>query len=242
MILKEYVPTAEEEEKILIYGKLVERFAKSAPLLDGYCLSEDNCSFFTFKDLGLAVIKNPVTLTYCGYVCVPKQHPWYKVQYSEIKNVNIHGGLTYSAMKHPLVDIFTDMWWVGFDCAHSGDIVPIISGPCRSKEDTYKDMKYTFEEAKKLLEQARDVYTSPTNFKSDTDTTQIETLICDLVYAEKTIGECVKTLEKFKDNDMREEFTSWQSHKLLSHIDYIWRMSRKFPAISFIKIKEFNEK
>lgn len=50
----------------------------------------------------------------CGYVCIPKGHPWHGIDYDKI-TAEAHGGLTYSERG-------TDgSWWVGFDCAHCFD-------------------------------------------------------------------------------------------------------------------------
>lgn len=51
----------------------------------------------------------------CGYVAIPPEHPFYQKRYEDI-DIDVHGGLTFGecSNKH----------WIGFDCAHSGDIVP----------------------------------------------------------------------------------------------------------------------
>ena len=51
----------------------------------------------------------------CGYVEIPKAHPWYKKPYMEI-NVDCHGGLTFGD-KIPI----KAGWFVGFDCNHYYD-------------------------------------------------------------------------------------------------------------------------
>lgn len=59
----------------------------------------------------------------CGYVEVPKGHPYFGAEYDAV-SVDVHGGLTYSsaafgADKDDPRD--GDGWWFGFDCAHAGD-------------------------------------------------------------------------------------------------------------------------
>lgn len=52
-----------------------------------------------------------------GYVCLPKEHKFFGKDYDEIHeltNINIHGGLTFSAQEG-------EYWTVGFDTAHFGD-------------------------------------------------------------------------------------------------------------------------
>lgn len=62
---------------------------------------------------------------FCGYVGVPKSHPWHGKDYG-IGNINdpidliyVHGGLTFANRFGP--PITSDDWFFGFDCAHSGD-------------------------------------------------------------------------------------------------------------------------
>lgn len=52
----------------------------------------------------------------CGYVIIPIGHELYSKDYQDI-NIDVHGGLTfgeYNEKEH----------WIGFDCAHLGDLIP----------------------------------------------------------------------------------------------------------------------
>lgn len=91
----------------------------------------------------------------CGYVGVPKAHPWFGVDYDSVTPhgkapeidehgcrvnddwVRVHGGLTFADRCQPragdegrgvchVVQPGEDdeIWWLGFDCAHSGDWSP----------------------------------------------------------------------------------------------------------------------
>ena len=77
----------------------------------------------------------------CGYVGVPKDHKYYKKEYGKIYfecpdgGPDIQGGLTFSDKCMPNADpkrdichtgniANHDVWWLGFDCAHSGDFCP----------------------------------------------------------------------------------------------------------------------
>lgn len=68
-----------------------------------------------------------------GYVAVPKDHPYYGLGYDDV-DVDVHGGLTYSASgedvleSFPNIDILEgnegnlkDYWVFGFDTCHYGD-------------------------------------------------------------------------------------------------------------------------
>lgn len=67
----------------------------------------------------------------CGYVGVPQGHPWYGVEYDSIPECpEVHGGLTYSdhcsghICHTPAEAANEPVWWIGFDCVHSGDRYP----------------------------------------------------------------------------------------------------------------------
>jgi hypothetical protein len=83
----------------------------------------------------------------CGYIQVDADHPWYGKDYNNV-DVEVHGGLTYT----------TSSGWFGFDCAHSGDLVPrmyALKGGHYSDE-TYKGMGYVVGELIKLAKQAKE--------------------------------------------------------------------------------------
>lgn len=64
---------------------------------------------------------------WCGYVGVPPGHPWHGQPYDAV-SCDVHGGLTYSGRcQGPLCHVpqpgeSDDVWWLGFDCLHSGDL------------------------------------------------------------------------------------------------------------------------
>lgn len=64
----------------------------------------------------------------CGYVCIPKEHKYYKKHFDSIP-VMCHGGLTYG--DHILSQ---DDFWIGFDCAHYGDAYD-FSAACNAYRD-----------------------------------------------------------------------------------------------------------
>lgn len=97
----------------------------------------------------------------CGYVRVPKGHPWHGKDYDSIA-ADAHGGLTFAEPDKechgPGED---DAWWVGFDCAHLGDApdpsLPNKDGYPRVSMfggDTIKTQAYVEEECFRLCEQA----------------------------------------------------------------------------------------
>lgn len=88
----------------------------------------------------------------CGYIMVEDTHPWYGKDYSELSDVDVHGGLTYRGL-------FPTYSWLGFDCAHAGDLIPSVVKmlPSQRERTTYRDMGYVVNELIKLANQAKEV-------------------------------------------------------------------------------------
>lgn len=121
--------------------------------------------------------RHPSSGHWCGYVAVPPGHPCYEKNYSAPWNsdepeanwptsgLEAHGGLTYSDHCNGLICHVPkpgepdNVWWLGFDMAHSGDFSPghahrdPIFG-CRDFE-TYKDAAYVTSEVNSLADQLR---------------------------------------------------------------------------------------
>jgi hypothetical protein len=72
----------------------------------------------------------------CGYVAVAPGHPYHGKDYGEA-DVRVHGGITYADKCQAGGHIChvakpgepDDVWWIGFDCSHSGDFSGIEYGP-----------------------------------------------------------------------------------------------------------------
>jgi hypothetical protein len=105
------------------------------------------------------ILRNPLG-AWCGYVGVPNTHPAYEKSYDDI-DVNVHGGLTYAekcsgAICHiPQAGMPDDVWWLGFDTAHSGDNPPSMRIFKFNPNGTYKDMNYVINETKQLADQLK---------------------------------------------------------------------------------------
>lgn len=68
---------------------------------------------------------------WCGYVAVPPGHPAYHQSYDDVsERVSVHGGLTYAdACQGNICHVPEpgqpdNVWWLGFDCGHYGDVTP----------------------------------------------------------------------------------------------------------------------
>ena len=110
-------------------------------------------AFYVLGDLPCSIWRQSNFGQLCGYVGLPKSHPWYGQGYGDI-NVEVHGGLTWSqheknrngaAYPHET----GDTWWIGFDCAHFYD------------DTNPKDEDYVRGEIESLVHQAAVAYRNP---------------------------------------------------------------------------------
>ena len=114
------------------------------PLNETYA-GEPNILAGIHKAYSWAIIRTPA-LHLCGYVQVPETHSLYKTDYNDCE-LSVHGGLTYGAeAKAPFWG-----YWIGFDCAHSGDFSPRIA-----ILGTYRDIDYVQAECERLIDQLID--------------------------------------------------------------------------------------
>lgn len=75
---------------------------------------------------------------WCGYVGVPPGHPCHGVAADDL-TLDVHGGVTYTGPclpeQPPEEGIChvpepgrpDDLWWIGWDCVHYGDLIPAVA-------------------------------------------------------------------------------------------------------------------
>jgi hypothetical protein len=107
----------------------------------------------------------------CGYVGVSPGHPWYE-KTDEAVEARVHGGLTFCGKCRPDGRIChkvepgepDDVWWLGFDCAHCGDLTSIdrcgVAVCGYSRGDQYRDFEYVTRECRDLAWQAKEAAVS----------------------------------------------------------------------------------
>lgn len=110
----------------------------------------------------------------CGYVGVPSNHPLHGKDYDQAHSaadIEVHGGLTFAGSCHHTPDNTSichipeegepdDVWWLGFDCAHSGDVSPAYDRFARI-HDSYKNIRYVTNEVQSLARQLKQEQTQP---------------------------------------------------------------------------------
>jgi len=104
----------------------------------------------------------------CGYVRVPKGHPWHGNSWDDFEEYPlVHGGITFGEgdvqCDQPGDD---DAWWVGFDCAHGFDSPDPLLMDLKTKtwraemnsrfpdNGTVRSQEYAEAECRSLCEQA----------------------------------------------------------------------------------------
>lgn len=91
----------------------------------------------------------------CGYVAVDPTHPYFKKDYDEpgLKYLEVHGGVTFADNQPGFP---TDMWWIGFDCAHYKDYFPAMPTPMRHFS-VYRTAAYVREQCQHLALQLKEL-------------------------------------------------------------------------------------
>lgn len=119
-------------------------------------------------DLHCLMKRSPASGAWCGYVGVPPGHPWHGKGYDEV-SVAVHGWLTYGEPYSPVTGLWhvpgpEDVWWLGFDCAHTGDYSPafaaLLHNPFADRDfpeygERYRDVSYVRGEVTALAWQVR---------------------------------------------------------------------------------------
>ncbi len=99
----------------------------------------------------------------CGYVRVPKGHPWHGKTDSDLwemeAHINVHGGITFAEPDEHCGKGEDDAWWLGFDCAHSMDGQDLTlphehAFPALLRIGEVRTQEYVESECRKLCEQA----------------------------------------------------------------------------------------
>lgn len=89
----------------------------------------------------------PLLQNYNGYVRAPEG-----VKFVE-HDLAVHGGVTWSDWRLPWEEEDGDHWWLGFDTAHAGDVVPGLEKIGISQHGTFRDEDYVRNECVSLASQ-----------------------------------------------------------------------------------------
>jgi hypothetical protein len=103
-------------------------------------------------------LRHPSFGHWCGYLGVPKGHPWWGVRYDELDpHPEVHGGITYSEDHKPRQEP-DGLWWLGFDCGHLNDYQPLAAEVYPELElftgGEYRSLEYVKLQIRDLMRQA----------------------------------------------------------------------------------------
>lgn len=131
---------------------------------------QDEPDRLEFEHLGFPclILRVPGFGHLCGYVAVPPGHPWHGADLVDGFEIEIHGNVTYASkckgnVCHvPKLGEPEDVYWIGFDHAHAGDISPgeraryaaMSAQPYPRRGGIYRDLAYVRAGCQSLAAQA----------------------------------------------------------------------------------------
>lgn len=135
--------------------------------LNGYVGVEENNSLFGKDYSAKVVVKDVAEIPFNGnYIglLISSLEPQTEIRVMSIDMaLNVHGGITFSSSVLCGIedDLFGNLWWFGFDTAHSGDLKPIMTDIDKkynfeNSDNEYRDFDYVKDQTKKLAEQLKE--------------------------------------------------------------------------------------
>jgi len=137
---------------------------------NGPWMNEPDKAQWVAHGLDCLIVRGP-SGALCGYVGVPESHKYFDADYADV-DVEAHGGLTFGDRCRPHDEgehkgichieegaANKTVFWLGFDCAHSWDLVPGLSRDYILLDDdvVYRDFYYVKRETERLARQLSSV-------------------------------------------------------------------------------------
>lgn len=97
---------------------------------------------YEFEAYGFSCLLNRGLMGHwCGYVAIPKTHPLFGKYEDELNKIlDAPGGVTFADPPFAHICLLNkkddDLWFIGYDCAHSRDLIPALDktmGPFLNK-------------------------------------------------------------------------------------------------------------
>lgn len=112
---------------------------------------------FSHKGYSYVIVKNWLGV-YCGYVGITKLTPKYYQNYDLCDEIECHGGITWQGKIPGILKDKSkngnDFYWVGFDCGHFNDYVPMLDIHPEYRDCvTFRDLDFCIKECKNIIEQ-----------------------------------------------------------------------------------------
>lgn len=113
-------------------------------------LKEEDYYKFEIKGFTCKIVRHPSLKHLCGYVHLKPNNVLYGIDYYYI-DVDVHGGITFSAQKG-------SNWVIGFDCCHANDLVPqtymlFKDVPFFHRAEVYRNVQFVKNELLNLVNQ-----------------------------------------------------------------------------------------
>jgi len=147
---------------MIIYEK---HFIDKSQYPDGEWKNEPDEICFEYKGYNCYIMRNSIFGHLNGYVSIPKSHILYEVDYNDVSNVDVHGGLTFTAF---YLAPENREWLLGFDCNHLGDFAPLnaklykpiehilLKGLFENDPSLYKNVEFVKKEIESMVNQIID--------------------------------------------------------------------------------------
>ncbi len=142
-----------------------EALDKRALWGEGPWESEPDRVEFVHRGVPCLMVRQPEFGNWCGYAGVEPGHPWHGVDRDDelLDDVQVHGGLTWAGPAKYHIQSLADParykghWWLGYDCAHGGDLVPMFNAMgtpwLRSESTRYRDVAFVRGQCEQLADQ-----------------------------------------------------------------------------------------
>ncbi len=123
--------------------------------------------FFEYKGFGCHIQRGPLG-SLCGYAGIPRNYKVFdKIECYDDLKINAHGGLTFMESGTDK-NSGQELYIIGFDCAHFGDIVPAIKYFTREMisrdipyfnwpKGSYKDIDFVYKEIQSIVDQVLEI-------------------------------------------------------------------------------------
>lgn len=85
---------------------------------------EPNSKQFVYNGFPCVILRNPDTKFLCGYMGLTQFQR--KALTDNLGEIKVHGGITYDQMGLREFDSRGAFHWIGFDCGHMGDTIPLL--------------------------------------------------------------------------------------------------------------------
>jgi|SRR5208282_2898929 len=111
----------------------------------------DAVDWMTRVGLRGVILRDDELGTWAGYVGLPPGHP---ATLRDVDTLHAHGGVNFGPKESSRPKLRgSGLLWVGFDCAHAGDLVPAFFGRSRLVIGEYRNVTYVREQVEDLAYQ-----------------------------------------------------------------------------------------